>query len=122
MSTKPMGRLKFIHILMTDLMADCMFIMWFGMVLDTILVVYALLTGVDMIVFPSRASTLRILFAVYGGLNAFFLIMTYCYILEPHEREYTNAKRFKRMNHTLELATIALAVILAFVWCMKAFA
>ena len=56
-----MGKIKFLHILLTDLMADCMFIMCFGMVLNTILVVYALLTGVDMIVFPSRASTLRIL-------------------------------------------------------------
>lgn len=37
-------------------------------------------------------------------------------------KERAAAKRFKRMNRTLELATIALAVILAFVWCMKAFA
>ena len=78
-----MGTLKFIHLAMTDLMADCMFVMWLGMVLDTILVVYALITGVDMIVFPDRASTLRILFAVYGGINAIFLIMTYCLALSP---------------------------------------
>jgi len=32
------------------------------------------------------------------------------------------AKRFKRINRTLEVATIALAVILAVVWCIKAFA
>lgn len=102
MSKKPMGILKFIHLSMTDLMADCMFIMWFGMVLDTILVVYALLTGVDMIVFPSRASTLRILFAVYGGLNAIFLIMTYCFILEPHEREYTHAERHEQYGKALK--------------------
>ena len=101
MSMKPMGKIKFMHLLLTDLMADCMFVMWFGMVLDTILVVYALLTGVDMIVFPSRASTPRILFAVYVGLNAFFLIMTYCYILEPHEREYTNAERHDRYGKAL---------------------
>ena len=98
---KPMGKIKFMHLLLTDLMADCMFVMWFGMELDTILVVYALLTGVDMIVFPSRASTLRILFSVYVGLNAFFLIMTYCYILEPHEREYTNAERHDRYGKAL---------------------
>lgn len=61
MSIKPMGKIKFLHILLTDLMTDCMFIMWFGMVLDNILVVYALITGVDMIVYPDRASTLRIL-------------------------------------------------------------
>lgn len=102
MSTKPIGRLKFIHILMTDLMADYMSIMWFGIVLDTILVVYALLTGVDMIVFPSRASTLRILFAVYGGLNAIFLIMSYCFILEPHEREYTHAERHEQYGKALK--------------------
>lgn len=101
MATKPMGRLKFIHIVLTDLMADCMFVMWFGIVLDTILVVYALLTGVDMIVFPSRASTLRILFAVYGGINAVFLIMTYCFILEPHEREYTREERHDRYGRAL---------------------
>lgn len=101
MSTKPMGKVKFIHILLTDLMADYMFIMWFGMVLDTILVVYALLTGVDMIVFPSRASTLRILFAVYGGINAVFLIMTYCFILEPHEREYTREERHDHYGRAL---------------------
>lgn len=97
-----MGTLKFIHLSMTDLMADCLFIMWFGMVLDTILVVYALLTGVDMIVFPSRASSLRILFAVYGGLNAIFLIMTYCFILEPHEREYTYAERHEQYGKALK--------------------
>lgn len=102
MSKKPMGRIKFLHILLTDLMADCMFVMWFGMVLDTILVVYALLTGVDMIVFPSRASALRILFAVYGGLNAIFLIMTYCFILEPHEREYTYAERHEQYGKALK--------------------
>ena len=96
-----MGKIKFMHLLLTDLMADCMFVMWFGMVLNTILVVYALLTGVDMIVFPSRASTLRIVFAVYVGLNAFFLIMTYCYILEPHEREFTNAERHERYGKAL---------------------
>lgn len=101
MSTKPMGKLKFMHLLLTDLMADCMFIMWFGMVLDTILVVYALLTGVDMIVFPDRASTLRILFAVYGGLNAIFLIMSYCFILEPHEREYNHAERDEQYGKAL---------------------
>lgn len=101
MSTKPMGTLKFIHILLTDMMADCMFVMWFGMVLNTILVVYALLTGVDMIVFPSRASTLRILFAVYGGLNAIFLIMAYCFILEPHEREYTHEERHEQYGKAL---------------------
>ena len=101
MSIKPIGKIKFLHILLTDLMADCMFIMWFGMVLNTILVVYALLTGVDMIVFPSRASTLRILFAVYGGLNVFFLIMTYCYILEPHEQEYTYEERHARYGKAL---------------------
>ncbi len=101
MATKTMGTLKFIHLSMTDLMADCLFIMWFGMVLDNILVVYALITGVDMIVFPDRASTLRILFAVYGGLNAFFLIMTYCYILEPHERGYTKAERHDRYGKAL---------------------
>jgi uncharacterized membrane protein len=89
-----------------------MFIMWFGMVLDTILVVYALLTGVDMIVFPSRASTLRILFAVYGGLNAFFLIMTYCYILEPHEREYTNAERHERYGKALAPMLVLLPLAL----------
>lgn len=102
MSTKPMGKLKFLHILLTDLMADCMFIMWLGMVLDTILVVYALLTGVDMIVFPSRSSTLRILFAVYGGINGIFLIMTYCFILEPHEREYTHAERHEQYGKALK--------------------
>lgn len=102
MSTKPMGKIKFMHLLLTDLMADCMFVMWFGIVLDTILVVYALLTGVDMIVFPSRASTLRILFAVYGGLNAIFLIMTYCFILEPHEREYTHAERHEQYGKALK--------------------
>lgn len=101
MSTKPMGKLKFMHLLLNDLMADCMFIMWFGMVLDTILVVYALLTGVDMIVFPSRASTLRILFAVYGGLNAIFLIMSYCFIMEPHEREYTYEERHEQYGKAL---------------------
>ena len=101
MSTKPMGRLKFGHILMTDLMTDCMFIMWFGMVLDTILVVYAMLTGVDMIVFPDRANTLRIVLAIYGGINAIFLIMTYCYILEPHEREYTYDERHERYGKAL---------------------
>lgn len=102
MSMKPMGKIKFMHLLLTDLMADCMFVMWFGIVLDTILVVYALLTGVDMIVFPSRASTLRILFAVYGGLNAIFLIMTYCFILEPHEREYTHAERHEQYGKALK--------------------
>ena len=96
MSPKTMGIIKFVHRTLTDLMADCMFIMWLGMVFNTILVVYALLTGVDMIVFPDRASTLRIVFAVYVGLNAIFLIMTYCYILEPHEREFTNAERHER--------------------------
>lgn len=102
MSMKPMGKIKFMHLLLTDLMADCMFVMWFGMVLNTILVVYALLTGVDMIVFPSRASTLRILFAVYGGLNAIFLIMTYCFILEPHEQEYTHAERHEQYGKALK--------------------
>jgi len=102
MSMKPMGKIKFMHRLLTDLMADCMFVMWFGMVLDTILVVYALITGVDMIVYPSRASTLRILFAVYGGLNAIFLIMTYCFILEPHEREYTHAERHEQYGKALK--------------------
>ena len=119
MATKTMGTLKFIHLSMTDLMADCMFIMWFGMVLNTILVVYALLTGVDMMVFPSRASTLRILFAVYGGLNVFFLIMSYCYILEPHEREYTNAERHERYGKALApmlvLCPLALPMWAAFV-------
>jgi hypothetical protein len=37
-------------------------------------------------------------------------------------KERAAAKRFKRMNRTLELATISLAVILAVVWCIKAFA
>ena len=96
-----MGRIKFIHLLLTDLMADCMFVMWLGMVLNTILVVYALITGVDMIVFPDRASTPRILFAVYVGLNDIFLIMTYCYILEPHEREFTHAERHERYGKAL---------------------
>ena len=122
MATKTMGTLKFIHLSMTDLMADCLFIMWFGMVLDNILVVYALLTGVDMIVFPSRASTLRILFAVYGGLNVFFLIMTYCYILEPHEREYTNAERHERYGKALApmlvLCPLALPMSAGFVVSM----
>ena len=101
MSPKTMGTIKFVHRAMTDLMADCMFIMWLGMVLNTILIVYALLTGVDMIVFPDRASTPRILFAVYVGLNAIFLIMTYCYILEPHEREYTSEERHERYGKAL---------------------
>lgn len=112
MSIKPMGKFKFMHLLLTDLMADCMFVMWFGMVLDTILVVYALITGVDMIVFPSRASTLRILFAVYGGLNAFFLIMTYCYILEPHEREFTHAERHERYGKALAPMLVLLPLAL----------
>lgn len=110
---------------MTDLMADCLFIMWFGMVLDTILVVYALLTGVDMIVFPSRASSLRILFAVYGGLNAIFLIMTYCFILEPHEREYTYAERHERYGKALApmlvLCPLALPMWAGFVVSMIVF-
>lgn len=125
MSIKPMGKIKFLHILLTDLMADCMFIMCFGMVLNTILVVYALLTGVDMIVFPSRASTLRILFSVYGGLNVFFLIMTYCYILEPHEREYTNAERHERYGKALApmlvLCPLALPMWAGFVVSMIVF-
>lgn len=120
-----MGKIKFLHILLTDLMADCMFIMWFGMVLNTILVVYALITGVDMIVFPSRASTLRILFAVYGGLNVFFLIMTYCYILEPHERGYTNAERHERYGKALApmlvLCPLALPMWAGFVVSMIVF-
>ena len=102
MSMKPMGKIKFMHLLLTDLMADYMFVMWFGMVLDTILVVYALLTGADMIVHPDRASTPRILFAVYGGLNVIFLIMTYCFILEPHEREYTHAERHEQYGKALK--------------------
>lgn len=101
MSMKPMGKIKFLHILLTDLMADCMFIMWFGMVLDTILVVYALLTGVDMIVFPDRASTPRIIFAVYGGINAIFLTIAYCFIMEPHEREYTREERHEQYGRAL---------------------
>ena len=96
-----MGTLKFIHLAITDLMADCMFIMWLGMVLNTILLVYALITGVDMIVYPDRASTLRILFAVYGGINAIFLIMTYCFIVEPHEREYTREERHEQYGRAL---------------------
>ena len=101
MATKTMGTLKFIHLAITDLMADCMFIMWLGMVLNTILLVYALITGVDMIVYPDRASTLRILFAVYGGINAIFLIMTYCFIVEPHEREYTREERHEQYGRAL---------------------
>ena len=101
MSTKPMGTLKFIHHAITDLMADYMFIMWFGMVLNTILVVYALLTGVNMIVFPDMTSTLCILFAVYGGINAIFLIMAYCFILEPHDREYTREERHDQYGRAL---------------------
>ena len=96
-----MGTLKFIHLAITDLMADYMFIMWFGMVLNNILVVYALLTGVDMIVFPDRASTFRILFAVYVGINAIFLTMAYCFILEPHEREYNHAERHEKYGKAL---------------------
>ena len=125
MSTKPMGKIKFLHILLTDLMADCLFIMWFGMVLNTIMVVYALLTGVDMIVFPDRASTLRIVFAVYGGLNAFFLIMTYCYILEPHERGYTYEERHDRyvkaLAPMLVLCPLALPMWAGFVVSMIVF-
>lgn len=125
MATKTMGTLKFIHLSMTDLMADCMFIMWFGMVLNTILVVYALLTGVDMIVFPRRASTLRILVAVYGGINTIFIIMTYCYILEPHEREYTNAERHERYGKALApmlvLCPLALPMWAGFVVSMIVF-
>lgn len=30
-------------------------------------------------------------------------------------------KRFKRMNRNLEVATIVLVVLFAFVWCVKAF-
>lgn len=101
MSTKTMGIIKFVHIALTDLMAEYTSIMWLGVVLDNIMVVYALITGVDMIVFPDRASTLRIIFAVYGGINAIFLIMTYCYILEPHERGYTKAERQDRYGRAL---------------------
>jgi len=96
-----MGIIKFVHIALTDLMAEYTSIMWLGVVLDNIMVVYALITGVDMIVFPDRASTLRIIFAVYGGINAIFLIMTYCYILEPHERGYTKAELQDRYGRAL---------------------
>lgn len=102
MSTKPMGTIKFIHIAMTDLMADCMFIMWFGMVLDTILIVYALFTGVEMIVSPDRASTFSILFAVYGGINAIFLVMTYCFIAEPHEDAFSRPERHEQYGKALK--------------------
>lgn len=45
------------------------------------------------------------------------------FISAEHFRKEKAAKeRFKRMNRTLEVATITLAVILAVVWCMKAFA
>ncbi len=122
MSPNPMGKIKFMHILLTDMMADYMFVMWFGMVLDTILVVYALLTGVDMIVHPDRASTLRILFAVYGGLNVIFLIMTYCFILEPHEREFTKAERHdhygKALKPMLVLWPLALPMWAGFIGSM----
>lgn len=125
MSIKPMGKIKFMHLLLTDLMADCMFIMWFGMVLDNILVVYALLTGVDMIVFPDRASTLRILFAVYGGINAIFLIMSYCFIVEPHEREYTREERHEQYGRALApmliLWPIALPMWVGFIVAMIVF-
>ncbi len=101
MSTKPMGRLKFIHLLMTDLMADCMFIMWFGAVLTTVMVVHMLLIGVDMIVFPDKVTALRMVWAIAGVINAIFLIITYCCITEPHDYSYTHAERHEHYGKAL---------------------
>lgn len=101
MSKKPMEILKFIHLSMTDLMTDCMFIMWFGAVLTTVMVVHMLLIGVDMIAFPDKVTALRMVWAIAGVINAIFLIITYCCITEPHDYSYTWDERHEHYGKAL---------------------
>lgn len=101
MPTKTMGTLKFIHLAMTDLMADYMVIMWFGTILATVMAVHMLITGVDMIVFPDRVTALRMVWAIAGVLSTFFLIVTYCCILEPRDYSYTRKEREEHYGKAL---------------------
>ena len=101
MSKKSMGILKFIHLSMTDLMTDCMFIMWFGVVLTTVMVVHMRLIGVDMILFPDKVTALRMVWAIAGVINAIFLIITYCCITEPHDYSYTWDERHEHYGKAL---------------------